>query len=275
MPCRLNRRRLWTHRIILESLVHPGSSFLTLTYNEENLPDGENLVPRDLQLFVKRLRWLCPEARVRYFGVGEYGERSGRPHYHLALFGLGDGDTKTKGFVDRAWGLGHVYVGSLTLDSAAYIAGYVTKKLTAKDDPRLQGKIPEFARMSLRPGIGAISVRQIAEAISSDAGWGEIERTGDVPSVLKHGAISYPLGRYLRTKLREEMNFLELRGHLGETKELAIQRSREMLALYQDYCSAEEAPTATLAGALIAKNRQKVRNMEAREKVFNSVKGSI
>ena len=45
MACRINRRRIWTHRIMLEALVSPSASFLTLTYNKENLPDGGTLAP--------------------------------------------------------------------------------------------------------------------------------------------------------------------------------------------------------------------------------------
>lgn len=53
-PCRINRRRLWTHRIMLESLKHGDSSFVTLTY--ETLPSDGSLVPKDLQNFMKYLR---------------------------------------------------------------------------------------------------------------------------------------------------------------------------------------------------------------------------
>lgn len=229
MPCRINRRRMWTHRIILEGLCHVQSSFVTLTYSDEHLPRLENglatLRSRDLVLFLKRLRKgmdACQSAlevgerkKVRYFAVGEYGDLSLRPHYHLALFGWPHCRKGVSFFDQRylrccascnqimdAWGLGHVQVGMLTVDSAGYIAGYVTKKMTRKNDERLHGREPEFARMSRVPGIGADALWEVSDGLLKYdlvAPAGE----GDVPASLRHGRKMLPLGRYLRGKLRE------------------------------------------------------------------------
>jgi len=56
LPCKINRRRLWSHRIMLETFMHEASSFLTLTYAPEFLPQDLSLKVRDYQLFMKRLR---------------------------------------------------------------------------------------------------------------------------------------------------------------------------------------------------------------------------
>jgi len=109
-------------------------------------------------------------------------------------------------FVQEAWGLGNVYLGELNNQSAQYIAGYVCKKMTGKSDIRLDGRHPEFARMSLRPGIGADFIPEVASSLMQH----EID-TEDVPNVLRHGRSVYPLGRYLKGKLRE---------HLGRAKEV-------------------------------------------------------
>lgn len=198
--------------MILECLHHDGSSFVTLTYDDDHLPEGGTLVPRDPQLFIKRLRKLVHPIKLRYYLVGEYGDRTFRPHYHLALFGVPPSAFQA---VADAWSLdgkaiGHVVVGSLTFESAGYVAGYVTKKMTAKDDPRLEGRHPEFARMSLRPGIGAYAMNEVADMLFTKAGCAELARTGDVPAVLKHGGRSMPLGRYLRRLLREKVGIPEM-----------------------------------------------------------------
>lgn len=107
--------------------------------------------------------------------------------------------------VQRAWSvsgepIGDVDLGILEAHSAQYVAGYVTKKMTGKHDERLRGRYPEFARMSLRPGIGHGVLQQVADVLLTH-GY-QIE---DVPVALSHGGKQQPLGRYLRRKLRVMM----------------------------------------------------------------------
>lgn len=264
MPCRFNRRRLWTHRMMLEALVHPSASFATLTYSPENLPDGGTLVPRDLQLWLKRFRKQSG-VPVRYFGVGEYGDFSWRPHYHLALFGVG---REAEPLVRSTWGLGHVMLGDLTLASAGYIAGYVTKKMTQQKDDRLEGRFPEFARMSTRPGIGAPAIGDVAAALQNRHGWDEIGRTGDVPAALRVGPSKMPLGRYLRGRLRLAMNFVEK----GEPDEVAYVRSAEMLSLYADAFYGPSRPL-NFKEFVVSLGAQQALNMTTRARIHASRKG--
>lgn len=194
--------------------MHTRNSFLTITYNNESLalcgdgpqnrpspsvaPDEETNAPnartktrtrsredslskRDLQLFTKRLNENCrtkngSASGIRYYACGEYGDRLGRPHYHLALFGEDFSDdrypwrTTPAGTLYRSsrlealWQHGHCEIGELTFESAAYIGRYVVKKITgekAHDHYRRTDEHgqdywlePEFAHMSRRPGIG-------------------------------------------------------------------------------------------------------------------------
>lgn len=87
----------------------------------------------------------------------------------------------------------------LNLKTASYLCGYVTKKMTHRDDPRLYGREPEFARMSLRPGIGANAMHNAASAMMQ---WDLEKRDADVPHALSWSGRDLPLGRYLRRKLR-------------------------------------------------------------------------
>jgi len=227
LPCRLNRRRLWTHRLLLEQRCHEFSSFFTPTYNDESLPVDGSLNPEHTRLWLMRLRSrLGPARPLRYYLVGEYGDETFRPHYHAALFGVSRIEVE---LVEETWGMGRCFPGDLTKESAAYIAGYVTKKMTKKDDPRLQGRYPEFARMSLRPGIGALAVPVIADALSDKHGAKAIARDGDVPTSLNHGRSSLPLGRYLRRKLRDELGFETIGGQERPEKE----RQDEMQAMFE------------------------------------------
>lgn len=194
---------------MLEAAQHEENTFATLTYGDDHLPEDNSVTPRELQLFFKRLRKQHP-VRVRYFACGEYGENTGRPHYHAAIFGLSGcefGITRKHrtvccpqcSLITQIWGKGKIELGSLTAQSAAYIAGYILKKMTKPDDARLEGRLPEFARMSLRPGIGLGMAHEIASTLMEHK---IDERMIDVPLSLQHGRAKWPLGRYLRRKLR-------------------------------------------------------------------------
>lgn len=144
MECRLAYSREWAIRITHEAQMHERNCFLTLTYDNDHLPDHGQLVKRDLQLFFKRLR--KSTGPFRYVACGEYGELKRRPHFHVALFGLdfaadriefGEGIRGDKIYVSQtlhsAWmqstfPLGHT-IGSLKFESAAYIARYITKRI--------------------------------------------------------------------------------------------------------------------------------------------------
>lgn len=203
MPCRINRSRLWVARILLESVLHRRSLFVTLTYAPEKLPQGGNLEPVHLQNFMKRLRMEIAPLKVRFYGVGEYGDISKRPHYHVILFGDFPVDAIT-----RSWQYGFVHIGLLTRASAAYTAGYVMKGMTKKDDERLKGLVPEFCRMSLRPGIGAGATKEMIRQLTTEAGCKALVALGDVPMTVRIGGAMFPLGRYLRRVTREGVGWL-------------------------------------------------------------------
>lgn len=246
--------------MMLEAAVHERSSFVTLTYSKENIPDAGSLVPEHLQLWLKRFR-KSAGAPVRFYAVGEYGDQSWRPHYHAAVFGVG---REAADVVQRTWGLGFTFVGDLTLASAQYVAGYVTKKMTGKDDERLGGRHPEFARMSLRPGIGFPAVGRIAEALQNKHGWDLINNRGDVPEVLKHERRTLPLGRYMRAGLRHALGY-EFR---SEPLGVALEKAEKVRSLYAAYVDAEGS--TSIAGFVAFKeerDKQKIRQMESRLKI--------
>lgn len=198
LPCRFNRRRLWTVRLLLEGQLHAVSLFATFTFSKEFYPRDGSLQVREVQLLLKRIRDRIAPSRIRYYAVGEYGDVTGRAHYHAVLFGLESPD-----ILSACWPYGFVDVGELTEASAAYIAGYTVKKMTSKRDPRLDGRTPEFARMSLKPGIGAGAIGNLAQALV-DPETGEV-LSSEVPTSIRVNQSLWPLGRYLRGKLVEKV----------------------------------------------------------------------
>lgn len=171
--CRLERSRQWAVRIMHEASLYSSNSFVTLTYNDDNLKSSLDYT--DFQKFMKRLRKSFPD--VRYYMCGEYGSENWRPHFHACLFNC-DFPDKTVWKKDRGnyiyrsekleklWPFGFSSVGHLTFQSAAYVARYVMKKQTGnqakdyytrvdQDTGEVIALVPEFNRMSLKPGIGA------------------------------------------------------------------------------------------------------------------------
>lgn len=175
--CRLERSRQWAMRCVHEASLHEDNCFLTLTYDVEQCPAGGTLVKRDFQLFLKRLRKRFSHKRVRYFHCGEYGEEGGRPHYHAIIFGFDFPDkvfeaeirghkTYSSPILSELWGKGFASIGSVTFESAAYVARYVMKKVTGEAAERhyqsvipetgeIVDRLPEYVTMSLKPAIGA------------------------------------------------------------------------------------------------------------------------
>ncbi len=174
-----------------ESSLYEKNSFLTLTYDDENLPLGGNLHYPDFQRFMKRLRRSLPSKKIRFYMCGEYGEKTNRPHFHSLLFNHDFNDKEPygktgSGFINytssqlsKLWSHGHAGIGEVTFESAAYVARYCLKKITGEDAEAhyrreyiedvdgsaygektipLYGFVqlnPEFTHMSLKPGIGA------------------------------------------------------------------------------------------------------------------------
>lgn len=87
IECKMSRSNEWSFRIMDEASLYDKNCFVTLTYNEDNLPDGASLKRSDLQAFIKRLRRRLDSASIRYFYCGEYGSKKNRPHYHIIFFG--------------------------------------------------------------------------------------------------------------------------------------------------------------------------------------------
>lgn len=150
------------------------------------------------------------------------------------------------------------------MHSAQYVAGYVTKKMTAKDDPRLVGRHPEFARMSLRPGIGAGMMSDVASTLMQF----NLEKTQpDVPSALRHGGRTFPLGRYLRRRLRKECG-LDEKAPQSSLLELE-EKMRDV------YARSITGPEVSPKKILFADGEQEVRNLEVRQKIMKQRKDKL
>lgn len=163
-----------------EKQLHENNCTINLTYADNPV----DLSRRDFQLFMKRLRKQRTVFDIttwqhvpRYMMCGEYGDKFLRPHFHVALFGIDFQDKyywkkSPSGFplyrspeLERLWTHGDSTIGELSFEMAAYIARYITKKITGDaagkhyervdaDTGEIINVTPEFNGMSLKPGIG-------------------------------------------------------------------------------------------------------------------------
>lgn len=164
--CRLERSRQWAIRCTHEASLHADNCFITLTYNDDHLPEDKSLNVEHFQRFMKRLRSYDVRTRkkqakeqgipyvprrIKFYHCGEYGDNFGRPHFHACLFNFDFPDRRiwrTTGkdnetilyrseTLERLWSdpetgesFGYSSIGEVTFESAAYVARYVLKKVT-------------------------------------------------------------------------------------------------------------------------------------------------
>ena len=156
-PACIDRRiKQWAFRLHEEWKQSKSAYFVTLTYNEENLPlhrPNGHFIPipilkkRDLELFFKRLRGhdkrrktptmheaqqlqrmgvkrITRDSRlkrppIKYLAVGELGSKTLRPHYHAVIF-----NTFPK-HIEDSWKLGRIDIKPYHPNSAMYTMKYL------------------------------------------------------------------------------------------------------------------------------------------------------
>jgi len=198
--CRLERSRQWAIRCMHEASLYKNNCFITLTYNDDHVPEDYSLKYGDFQKFMKRLRkrftGIQPSATpgsgdkypIRFYMAGEYGENFGRPHFHACLFNIDFQDKvlwqKTESgskiyrsaALEELWPFGYSSIGDVNFQSAAYVARYIMKKVTGDmadqhyeevnfSTGEIIKRTPEFNKMSLKPGIGADWLQRYKEDV--------------------------------------------------------------------------------------------------------------
>lgn len=172
--CKLERSRTWAMRCVHEAALYKRNCFITLTYNDENLPHRGQLTYNDFVLFMKRLR--KHQRDIRFYLGGEYGSDNDRPHFHAILFNwdwedkqyfktTGSGEKiYTSKQLEKLWPYGYSSSAAMTFESAAYIARYCMQKVTGEKAQEHYQRhdylgeyqlTPEFNQASRRPGLGA------------------------------------------------------------------------------------------------------------------------
>lgn len=193
--CLAREKLSWQTRLELQNRYSTNAKFVTLTYadeflyyGEKVLPDGEILLNQPvlnkvhIQNFFKRFRELN-KSKIKYYLVGEYGENTDRPHYHMLLFNADSRGEKLKLDILKSWGKGTVDIGTVTSASIAYTLSYMNKN---KDFRNAQ----TFRLMS--KGLGL-------EYANRNKNWHQESLHRNY--ILKENGIKVPIPRYLKKKM--------------------------------------------------------------------------
>ncbi|WNK14034.1 MAG: replication initiator protein [Microvirus sp.] len=174
--CRLDHAQEWAVRSIHESRMHKENCFITLTFDNEHLPEDYSVHVRTWQLFMKKLRKKFG-SKIRFYACGEYGDLNKRPHYHALIFNHDFHDKKyyqttpqenilyTSQTLTDLWSYGFATTGNIDYQSAGYCTRYNMKKINGgiaadhywREHPLTKQMVsvqPEFATQSRRPGLG-------------------------------------------------------------------------------------------------------------------------
>lgn len=217
IACQNNRRSSWVLRNRFENLNSESSIFVTLTYDDENVPLTKNqeltLDYEDVKKFMKRLRKKFPDSSLKYFLCGEYGSHTFRPHYHAIIYNLpllNNG----KDFVEYynkiladTWGLGHV-TSSVVTDARI---GYITKYIIKSEDDRKKYQETEIKRPKL--------------LVSRGIGKGLEARVSPQSGTLRFFGQSYVVPRYVADKFAESCE-----GRAAEFKQNRAEFARQRAA---------------------------------------------
>lgn len=219
-PCKVRRASQWSVRLMKEAEVSTSAFFVTLTYEiPHRSPNGfTTLHAPDMQIFMKRLRRLdakikaekrLPDAKIKYYTVGEYGSKLARPHYHMIIFNcqlealcgreysyekaqqylLLDGEYK---FISPTWEHGYISVGKVTKASVGYTLKYISK---GSQVPKHKNDDREKEKAYMSKGLGAHYLER-----EDMYRWhmADLENRMYVPL---HGGKKAPMPRYYRERI--------------------------------------------------------------------------
>lgn len=215
--CLKEKADAWYFRLKKELEVSKSAFFVTLTYSDENVPmykGNQTLRRSDLKLFNKRLRtynfrspWYEGKWgwKLKYYSVGEYGSKSGRPHYHMIVFNM---KPSLKSKLDKVWNLGFVHVGTVTNKSIRYVVDYVITKKMENENGKIRDK--EFAFISKGIGEAHIEGARVYH-----------KNSGNYFSILEGNTFRTPryYGDKIYNKIGRSINSIKRKSFIQSTRE--------------------------------------------------------
>lgn len=234
LNCRVNKRREWQSRLLLEASTHACSAFITLTFRDVGTP---NLLRKtDLKHFFRQMRFHYPD--LRHFSAGEYGTRFGRAHYHCCIFSKAP---LLDDLIRSCWPYGSVDIGNVEPASLDYVLGYLLKDKKQTTWP-VEERFPQFRMFS--QGMGKLALPHL------------LVDGHELPREFRVFGRRWPIGRYLRDRAKKmgfsisERESVKLEAYEAQIMRAMLKDpglSTEQIAkLYDDFVAKREAKSTEL-----------------------------
>lgn len=238
--CIDRKRKEWMFRLKQEAKYSLNVWFVTLTYNDGNLPRNSLGYPcfnkRHIQLFLKKLRKdmeseykkMNTKVRLRYFIVPEYGSKFGRPHYHGIFFNIPPDYDFVIG-VMKHWQYGFTRTDDTSDESygrISYLSNYIYGRCEEMPETNIDEQNKLFILSSRKPGIGSSYLTN--EMIK----W----HIDDLRNFCLDNGFYYPIPRFYKDKIfseeEKELIWHQVDKSIKENKAKLI---AEEAARYQKY----------------------------------------
>lgn len=276
--CKKQRITEWSLRLTHEWNYNKNSMFITLTYTDEKLPTGkykiDTIKKTEIQKFMKRLRQNVRRTdstmgssklrTIKYYGCGEYGEDTQRPHYHMLLYGVSHRNPDDCHLVEKSWDNGFVDIGYVSPASIRYSLKYINKQVKGPlvyEDYICLGIEPPFKLASTKLGAKWFIANK---RYVIDDGY------------IKHEDKKIPVPRYYRKMLQEQTTKIEFdtftKNDIRFRKEIQDEEIKQTIDVEFERLPFGKLPwmvQKTLDTERIRVSTQTDLNLKAKSKIFN------
>lgn len=233
LKCLVKRKAQWGYRLTEENRVSFSSYFVTLTYDDKNVPHGDGTLSinkNDHTEFITNLKELeSPKAlevrkaisieeherkerkieevgKLKYYGVYEYGDQLGRPHAHYIIFNVRDSNN-----IATAWAKGNIDVDpDVNVNNIDYVLKYMIKDHSNVDYEHKQKEVSFMSK-----GIGLCA---------ADHNFQRSIKRVDQNQVINQRGRKIPIPRYYRKK------FLSDEARLAKNQYIAAELIRQRIS---------------------------------------------
>ncbi len=209
--CLQNKRASRVIRLTNEYLNRPTTFFLTLTINDESLPQIKDNPKREIQLFLKRLRKRS-SSKLSYFICSELGSHTHRLHFHALIY-YHQNITYDESYENilNSWPYGNIQQDYCNDARINYVTKYMLKQINGTN----------FCLMSKKPALGSF-------LLSNSQQRNFLQTNNYIPL----NGYKYPIPRYYNQKLNPD-KYLTIHDKYEQDVNTILQNANEQPIINQ------------------------------------------